>query len=183
MIKGLHAGGLPAVRSQSRDRLGKRLSRANYEPNPNGELWEPDLEDVTELGFPRQYDRCVIKIFATWLPCVAVHPCRAVFMMRDPKEVLKSMREAKIRHPMERAWWLGLLERSRCTEQFIGQEQQEGLAWLGDRRSVKSWGIVTPDQLLNNPRGVFSALQQDGWPIDPIAASRIVEPRMKRSVA
>jgi len=169
MMRALHAGGLPAVKSQQRDSFGKRLSRTNYEPNPGGELWEPNIEDVTELGFPRQYDGHVIKVLATWLPCMAVHEYRAVFMLRNPKEVYESFKT--------------MLENSKYTAEFIAREQQEGMAWLKNRRDVLCTSVFTTEQLLKNPLWVFQTLQRDGWPINPLAASKIVEPRRKRAVA
>lgn len=169
MMKALHAGGLPAVKSYQRDQVGKSLSRSNYEPNPNGELWEPNLEDVKQLGFPRQYDGHVIKVLATWLPAMAVHEYRAVFLLRNPAEVYQSFKT--------------MLEGSKYTEQFITQEQQEGMAWLKNRRDVLSTSVFSTDQLLKDPLWVFQQLRNDGWPIDPVAASKLVEPRRKRAVA
>lgn len=169
MMKALHIGGLPAVKSRQRDNVGRQLSRANYEPNPNGELWEPNLEDVTELGFPRQYDGYVIKVLATWLPCLAVHEYRAVFMLRNPNEVYDSFKT--------------MLENSKYTAEFIAREQREGMLTLKNRRDVLCTSVFQTEQLLSDPLWVFQTLQRDGWPIDPIAASRIVEPRRKRSVA
>lgn len=169
MMKALHAGGLPAVKSYQRDQVGKNMSRTNYEPNPSGDLWEPNLEDVTELGFPRQYEGYVIKVLATWLPCMVVHEYRVVFMLRNPKEVYQSFRT--------------MLEGSKYTEQFIAQEQREGLAWLKNRRDVLGTSVFQTEQLLKDPLWVFLTLQRDGWPIDAIAASKIVEPRRKRAVA
>lgn len=169
MMKALHAGGIPAVKSRQRDLVGKRMSRTNYEPNPNGDLWEPNLEDVRQLGFPRQYDGHVIKVLATWLPCMAVHEYRAVFMLRNPKEVFNSFRT--------------MLENTKYTEQFIAQEQREGMACLKNRRDVLCTSVFQTEQLLRDPLWVFQTLQRDGWPIDPIAASKIVEPRRKRAVA
>jgi len=169
MMKALHAGGIPAVKSKQRDMVGKRMSRANYEPNPGGELWEPALEDVTELGFPRQYDGHVIKVLATWLPCMAVHVYRVVFMLRDPSEVYESFKT--------------MLEHSKYTAAFVAQEQHEGMAWLKNRRDVLCTSVFQTEQLLRDPLWVFQTLQRDGWPIDPVAAAAIVEPRRKRAVA
>lgn len=169
MVKALHAGGLPAVKSYQRDQVGKSLSHSNYEANPNGELWEPNIDDVTQLGFPRQHDGCVIKVLATWLPCMAVHEYRAVFMLRNPAEVYQSFRT--------------MLENSKYTEQFIAQEQQEGMVCLKNRRDVLCTSVFQTEQLLKDPLWVFQTLQRDGWPIDPVVASKIVEPGRKRSVA
>ncbi len=167
--KALHAGGLPAVRGWKRDAFGKTLTRTNYEANPRGELWEPNVDDVTQLGFPRQYSGCVIKILASWLPCMAVHEYRVVFLLRDPREVYESFKT--------------MLENSKYTKEFIAKEQREGLLTLKNRRDVLSTSVFQTEQLLRDPLWVFQTLKKDGWPINPVAASKIIDRRRKRAVA
>jgi len=168
MMKALHIGGLPAVKSTERDRLGKRLSTSTYEANPNGELWEPSLKDVTQMPFPIQFPGCVIKVLAAWLPCLWVHEYRVVFLLRNPIEVRNSF---------------DTMLHQEFSESDVLMHQQFGMEACRNRRDIIGTSVFQTEQLLRDPLWVFKTLVRDGWPIGPAKAARHIEPHRKRSVA
>lgn len=168
MMKALHAGGLPAVMSADRNKVGKSLSRTNYEANPDGELWEPSVKDVTQMGFPMQYPGYVIKVLAAWIPALWVHEYRVVFLLREPSEVRVSFKT---------------MTHSQFSEEDIRRHQQFGLEACRNRRDVLSTSVFQTEQLLEKPLWLFHQLVNDGWPIDPVKAASVIEPRRKRAYA
>lgn len=167
-MEALHRGGLPAVKSVERDRLGQSLSTSSYEANPGGKLWEPRLEDVTQMPFPMQFPGCVIKVLAAWLPCLWVHEYRIVFLLRNPIEVRNSFNT--------------MLHRE-FSESDVLMHQRFGLDACKNRRDVISTSVFQAEQLLREPLWMFKTLKSDGWPIDPAKAAKHIEPHRKRSVA
>ncbi len=167
-MEALHRGGLPAVKSVERDRFGMSLSTSTYEANPGGKLWEPSGKDVAQMPFPIQFPGCVVKVLAGWLPCLWVHEYRVVFLLRNPTEVRNSF---------------DTMLHQEFSESDVVMHQQFGMDACRNRRDVVSTSVFQTEQLLRDPLWVFQTLQRDGWPIDPVAASKIVEPGRKRSVA
>lgn len=168
MMGALHRGGLPAVKSVERDRLGMSLSTSTYEANPGGKLWEPSGKDVTQMPFPMQFRGCVIKVLAAWLPCLWVHEYRVVFLLRNPIEVRNSF---------------DTMLHQEFSEADVLIHQQFGMDACRNRRDIVSTSVVQTEQLLRDPLCVFKMLVRDGWPIDPVKAAAHIEPRRKRAVA
>ena len=108
----------------------------------------------------------MIKVLAAWLPCMAVHEYRVVFMLRDPREVFESYKD--------------MLDGTPWTIEHIRQEQLEGRLWLVNRRDVLSLDVVQTEELLRDPLLIFERLAAVGWPIDPVKASQVVDPNKRR---
>lgn len=160
-MQALEAGGMTVVRSESRDRMNAAHSDELYRPNPES-LYEPDVREMREPGWPRQHDGKALKVVAPFLPRLAVHGYRVVFMRRDPEEIRQSYEGA-----------FGVRLRVERIEQTVF----EGLRTLRNRRDVHDLVGLNFADVIDDPVSAFASLN---WPIDAQAAVSVVDPSLYR---
>jgi hypothetical protein len=161
MMSCLEAGGLPVVRSESRDRLNAAHSDQHYRPNPTS-LYEPDERAMRVPGWPRQHDGHALKVVAPLLGRLAAHEYRVVFMRRDSEEIRQSYEGA-----------FG----GRVTAQQIETVIAEALRTLNNRRDVHEIIELQYGDVIDDPVLSLASL---GWPIDVQAAAAVVDPSLYR---
>lgn len=164
LCRALEAGGMTVVRSEARDEFGKIHSDAYYSPNAGG-LYEASLQEMREIGWPRQYDGMVVKAVAPFIKFLAPHAYRVVFMRRDAEEIRQSYAAAFGKH---------------FTTAQIEATVSESLSQLRNRRDVADIIEVEYASMVKNPLAEFTRLADNAWPFDPIAAAKIVDPAQYR---
>jgi len=160
----MEAGGMSVVKSESRDQFGAAHNDEHYRVNPHG-LYEPDLTELRQLGWPKQHDGKVLKVVVPWLRALSVHEYRVVFMLRDFEEIRQSFEGA----------FGGRLKR-----ETIEQQVAEALAQLRNRRDVLTLTTLNYCDVVADPQRELSRLRAAGWPIDVEAAASVVNPDLYR---
>ena len=165
MMQALEAGGLPVYHHPDRDAVNERWTDQASRPNPRG-LYEPSTDDLFTPGFPRMHDGCAVKLLIPWLWSLAVHDYRVVVMIRDPAAILASYERAF------KDFWDGR-SRARWITEYPARivEAQRGFK---NRRDVRSVTPLVYNAVLGTPRAAFTALAQDGFPVDVEAAASVV---------
>lgn len=160
----LEAGGMDVVKSEQRDKFGAAHSDQHYRVNPYG-LYEPDIREMNEPGWPKQHDGKVLKVVVPWLRALSVHDYRVVFMLRDPEEIRQSYEAA----------FGGKMKREAIERQTV-----EALDQLRNRRDVRTITTLNYRDVVDDPILAFAKLRSDGWPIDGEAAASVVQPELCR---
>ena len=169
--------GLSTAYDTKRNEFAKDNGRHGYLVNPHNQLYEFTQQEITTLGFPRQHEGKLIKVFASWLPCLCVHEYKVVFILRPAREVRQSLIEFN-RKRLDS----GVLPFEAIPSvDAIDQDQQEGLLVLRNRRDVKVTSVFSSSQLLNDTKRVFESLAHDGWPINAQSASSVVDTKLHRT--
>lgn len=157
----LESGGLPVVRSESRDRLNAAHSDQHYRPNPVS-LYEPDERAMRVPGWPRQHDGHAVKVVVPFLGRLAAHEYRVVFMRRDSEEIRQSYEGA-----------FG----ARLASQQIETVIAEALRTLRNRRDVHELIELHYADVIDDPVLSLASLN---WPIDVQVAAAVVDPALYR---
>ena len=163
MMSCLAAGGMDTVKSEIRDQFGKHHSDSHYQVNASG-LYEPDVREMRDPTWPRQYDEKAIKVVVPFLPNLTVHQYRVIFMRRDLEEVRQSF-EAAFGGKMKLA--------------ELEQQVHLALERLSNRKDTELVQVQYSD-VLTAPLQEFRKLRDYGWPIDPVAAAALVDPSQYR---
>jgi len=163
MMSCLEAGGMSVVKSERREEFGKVHSDDQYAVNANG-LYEPDPAEFKESGWPRQHDGKAIKVVVPWLPHLAVHDYRVVFMRRDPEEIRQSYEAA-----------FGM----KLNADEIQQRCDLAVERLNNRRDVELIELQYAE-VIAEPLSTFESLLYAGWPIGPVEAALAVDPSLYR---
>jgi hypothetical protein len=164
LMQALEAGGMAVVKDAQRDQLNAAHSDVQYQPNPVS-LYEPTVAHMRHPGFPRMYDGQVVKIVVPFLPMLAVHDYRVVFLRRDAEEIRQSYEGA-----------FG----AKLTTAQIDRAVEEGLKTLRNRKDVRDVFELDYAETVAHPGETCYALTQIGWPIDVLAAMAVVDPARYR---
>ena len=91
MMKALETGGMNTAYKQSRDIMKNRFADEHYNPNIGG-LYELEMKDYKEFGFPCKYKGKTIKALNYAIPRMSVMPdgIRVIFMRRNSEEIRQS---------------------------------------------------------------------------------------------
>jgi len=167
MMKALEAGGMVASYRQSRDVMKNRFADEHYDPNIGG-LYELELKDYREFGFPRKYCGKLIKALNQGVPRMATMKdgIRVVFMKRNLEEIRQSY------------------------DAFFGRQLQDVVKLeemmnditdrIRNRKDVLSLDIFWYRDVVENPLKYFKILKDKGWDIDYKKSATIVDPKYYR---
>jgi hypothetical protein len=169
MMRALVAGGLEAAYSDKRNELARSQADADYQPNPDNELFELETWRYTVSGFPAGYEGRLIKAVTVHAHNMDALPggTKVVFMRRDTEEIRQS-------------YMAFFPDRRPPTGAEIDRDVTLSLRLMHDRRSFQvaefDYRSVVADPLgcLTRPRDEYS------WPIDPAKAATEVQPDLVR---
>lgn len=166
MMRALEAGGLQAVSRASRDAMRKSYADEFYDPNEGG-LYELEMSDYKQLGFPRQFKgkliKCLLGGINEWTP---VPKIKCVFMRRDIEEIRQS--------------YLAFFDQPlTAPNNIIEQKIDLAIQSLANRRDTE-FEVFWYADVIADPLRHFELLREQGWPIDPVASAAIVNPELYR---
>lgn len=207
LVKALETGGLEAVLPDACPCLDEayplseaRRKRCQWQHEPRTRVREPTHEQFHQFGFPAMYpDECVIKMLwpgvapALSSMCYALSPStegyRVVWIWRHPWEIRVSFEEMD--------WSRGDGQRTHTSAPWMtqGDNYREAMGMMRahylNRRDVRSFTEIqyAPNYradlpaLLGDQAEIFRTLADEGWPIDPMAAAREIDPSRRRHFA
>lgn len=163
MMSCLEAGGMSVVSSPERERFGESFGDERYSVNRGG-MYEPDIEELFDPGWQEKYDGQAVKIVSPFVPRLLPLVCRVVFMHRDHHEIQQSHEAA-----------FG----ERIPKRQIRLSAENALASIRYQTGVELIELHY-SEVVADPQSAFERLRLSGWPVDPIAASQIVDPSLYR---
>jgi len=170
MMRCLEGGGMKLLKDTLLDGPWNGSGVAGYVPNPNGFYNGPD-EQADWPSFCDDARGKLVKLFRLSLPMLLPGKYRLIFMVRDPAEILASMR-AWTPH---RSW--GRLETDL---HFLPQIKEALYAQLRGRGDFDILEVNYND-VMKNPLKEFERIKEFGFPIDPAAAAALVDPALYRN--
>lgn len=166
MMRALEAGGLEAVKRQSREEMRKRYADEKYNPNEGG-LYELETNDFKDINFPRQFQGKLIKCLAGGIERMCVMPkVKIIFMRRDMEEIRQSYQAF-------------FSENLNMVEERFVPFIENSLQILQNRKDTEVVVLWYRD-VLKDPAAVFTALKENGWPIDVAKCVEIINPNLCR---
>lgn len=170
MVRCLEAGGLVAVFDPTNDEsMNLPFGGTGYIPNPNGFYTGHD-EWVDWPTFYEDHKGKVTKIFRLSLHLTPPGKYKLLFMVRDPQEILASMRAFS---PFQ-DW--GHME---VAIHFYNQVKNATLDRIKARGDYEILEVNYAD-VVKNPTKAFQTIQDFGFPIDVQQASVMVDPTLHR---
>lgn len=166
MMQALMAGGLDGLYDPSRNVMNKTFGDHTYMPNSGG-FFEPSKKQLSEIGFPRNYDGKLMKVLHGGITKLAPMDYKVVLMRRDPEEIRQSYEaffQSNGKHPI----FDKVTELIDLVEEHINNRKDMSLTVLHYRDVVA------------DPLSAFCQLSEDGWPIDVPKAASIVDPEQCR---
>lgn len=164
MMRALMAGGMEGVYSTKRDELATSHADADYQPNPDNELFELESWQYRVAGFPAGYEGKLIKV-VMHSRNMDVMPggVKVVFMRRDPEEIRQS-------------YMAFFRERRTPTVAEIEYEVGLSLRQMRDRRSFDVVELGYRDVVADPGHW----LRKLDWPFDLAKAASEVRPELLR---
>jgi len=169
MMHALSQGGLEPARTKAWDEFAA-AQRENYAPNPTG-FYELSVEDQMHPWFPTRHWGKLIKVL--YIPLVGLAPgqYRVVFMMRDPREIRMSYEALGEATARQRLDWR--------TDEDYAPLMKRFMAAASMRMDMKVLEVWFSD-VVQNPLATFERIRDFGFPIDPAAAARAIDPALYR---
>ena len=166
----IEAGGLEAVFNEKLDAIWQLTAGTDdYNPNPNGYYHSED--DQTDWpSFHRDHKGKVIKIPRADLAIVPRGKYKLVFMVRNPKEIIASMRKFS---PYV-SW--GDMERNAYLYDIVKKATLDRIRDRGDYDILE----VQYADVVENPKNEFEKIRDFGFPIDVEKAAAMVDPSLYR---
>ena len=168
MMKCMESTGMDAIYDYHED-INQKWRHDDYHPNPNG-FYQPSPSRLDDKDFFNKYKNAVIKYDWNKLKKIPQGEYRLIFMVRDPQEILKSMKSfskfGSFNHHEIAA---------RIYDTFLPS--------ILDRiNSYSNIDIITIDynKVIENPEKEFSKLKV--WNIDYHKMINIVDKKLYRSV-
>ena len=180
MMQALEAGGMQIVYSlQSESDI---QAHGDYHPHP-GAHREIALEHQEVLGFPSPeiYDGKALKIYpAPWgyLSNIVAGDYKIIWMHRSAEERWPSFMAAHSVKPLEHAKFYGTPEGDEHQE-VRDARALEGMEIMFQRGDVDIIEMNYSD-VVAVPLNCFRWLQEHGWPINPVAAATVPDPKYYR---
>jgi len=164
MMRCLIEGGLDAAYDDHQEPLNVQFGDGDYLPNGDG--FFALQEDFRDPAFYAKYEGRLVKVPWRELLTLPAGNYRVVFMLRDPAEISASMERFM-------PGWGG--ERVLAETCYLGAVN----TLLAQLRARGDMEVSTLDyaSVVGNPAGQFALL---GWPINVKAASRMVDPALRR---
>jgi hypothetical protein len=159
MMEALIKGGMKAEFDKSRDEHVAKFEDDKYKANPHG-LFEIEFNEYKNPDFAKKYEGKLVKVFSWALEGLPKASYKIVFMERDLEEVRQSY-EAM------------LSSRSKSRPPMDGRVNPPV------REDMEITTLQYTD-VINNPFKIFSELQKQDFPIDPLLASSVVDPKLYR---
>ncbi len=151
MMRSLEAGGIEAIKRQSREDMRERYADKDYNPNEGG-LYEIETTDYQTKSFPKQFKGKVIKLLNAGTSKMSVCSKKIIFMRRDSEEIRQSYQ----------AFFGNEL---RIKNEDIDFIIDENIELLRNRKDVDIQVFWYRD-VVSNPKKHFEILKNSGWPID-----------------
>ncbi len=163
MMRCLIEGGLDAAYDDHQEPLNVQFGDADYLPNGDG-FYALD-EDFRDPAFYHKYEGRLVKVPWRELRFLPDGDYRVVFMLREPQEISASMEKFM-------PSWGG--ERVLAETCYLG-----AVNTLLAQCRARGMDVTTLDyaSVVADPAGQFASL---GWPINVKAASRMVDPALRR---
>ncbi len=170
----LEAGGISPVLSPTRDKMNEAWGDQHYKPNAKG-LYELEVWQSSELGFPQMYGGKAIKILARTLHGISVgrHRYKIIFMLRHPEEIRQSYRAFLPDPPRF------ICERTMEPDAPYYAVMRDIINIAKQRRDVDLAEFNYKD-VISNPLQVFLELVDKGWKINAEAAAAVVDEKQYR---
>lgn len=166
MMKALEAGGLKAVKRQSREK-GTRLPHKDkfYDPNPGG-LYELERMDYQRYDFPSQFKGKLIKCLWGGIPKMCAGKYKIIFMMRHPEEIRQS--------------YMAFFNISNLPSIEDYYQRMNNIISIMDMRKDMDYIILNYRSVIENPKKEFQKLKDARWPINIDKCVKQVNPHLCR---
>lgn len=158
------ASGLEPVYSTKPDEMNDRYGDEHYKPNEGG-FYETGRQTRGMLGFPKQHEGKIIKVFHMGLPRLAVMNYKVVFMRRHPEEIRQSLQAMEDR-PVPHA-----VMKTLNNYDAIMDHSEE---MARNRRDMQVTAFHYR-KVIAEPLKHMQILVDAGWKIDPYRAAEVVE--------
>lgn len=177
MMRCLEKGGIPAVLSSSRDVMNEQYGDDYYKPNGDG-FYELTRAEFIAPGFPRMYPERAVKCLYSGLATIKLgeegRDLKIIYMLRHPEEIRQSY-EAFFRSS------LGLVKARPMDEDApYHVVMKRVVETVSQRADVAGLAVLQYRDVVAEPLHIFEGLQADGWPIDPVPAAGVVDPKRCR---
>jgi hypothetical protein len=169
MMRCLEAGGIETLVDEALDHLWNATASPDYQPNPNG-FYNKDDNTFDWPTFHRDAKGKAIKIPRQDLLIVPRGAYRLIYMVRDPEEILASMRS----FTPYRSW--GHME---VAVHFYDLVRAETVRRLRERGDFSVLEVHYAD-VIADPLGAFRKIRDFGFPIDPEKSAAKVDPSLYR---
>lgn len=170
MMRCLEGGGLPSVFDPFLDyRWGVTTGSSDYHPNPNG-FYNRDDYDVDWPSFYTDYSGKSIKVPRLSLHLLPEGKYKLLFMVRNPVEILASMRAFS---PFL-SW--GKMEMSVYLYETLKDATLQRIASRSDYEILE----VEYASVVSNPVMEFQRIADFGFPIDVSKAALLVDESLYR---
>lgn len=170
MMRCLEAGGLPASYDSSQDILNILWGREGYQPNPNGFYGTNSLGDTDYPSFYLDHLGKVVKFPRVDFRYLAKGKYKIIFMSRNPREIIASMRRFTPYYP-----W-GSVEAAVHLFEVIKPALIKTIRDRGDCEVIE----VSYNDVVSNPTKEFEKIKGFGIPIDVEKAVAMVDPTLYR---
>ena len=172
MMSALVEGGIIPIYSKQREKAMRLNNTKDYTVNPDG-FYEVGQQEYMRLGFTSELpSECCVKIQALGLPILsAAKGYKIIYMRRDPAAIKKSFIKAFSEREFNKKYddW--------PTHYFALLDGVKAI--MQQRRDVELLELQF-DDVISNPRKVFTQIAAMGVPIDINKAISIVKPEFKR---
>jgi Sulfotransferase family len=141
-----------------------------YIQNPNG-FYELSIDDQMHPWFPIRHWGKLIKVHHVPLVSLAPGDYRVLFMMRDPREIKMSYRTlGEPTTPLRLGW--------KTDDDYVALMKRfmAAAAMRADMAVLEVWY----SDVVADPPAAFERIRQFGFPIDPAAAARTIDPALHR---
>jgi hypothetical protein len=177
MMNALSDGGLEPVHDTLRDKqvaTSEAYGAPNYNPNPNG-LYEASHKQYKDTYFPRDFPGQLVKSVAGGIlrlcPLKSPLHYKVVSIFRDVEECERSYERAFNRPPPR------VLRDPEVHAKYVNYF----IDIAENRKDVKELLVVDYREVVADPLTCFTKLVEQGWPIDPEVAAKVVDPTLCRN--
>lgn len=162
MMRCLIAGGLDGVYT---DNLDNRVFQDDYDPNPNG-FYQNDVDENNLIG----YENKLTKFPFRSLLKLPIGNYKILFLKRHPEEIFKSMLEFT---PFT-SWGKDMV-----VLEFYDEITGHIISELNKRSDV-ILTVLNYRDIVTNPLEAFNKLVSDGWAINPVISTSLVDETLRR---
>jgi len=166
MMRALQFGGIEVAYNPERDRNFQAYSDASYHPNKHG-FYELEQSELDRADFYEKYSGHAVKLIISKMESAQYR--KAIFMLRDPKEIIESLQAFFIKLP------------NGNFTQVIQEAQQKMFDITQD--VPDKCILVNYRKVIEKPLEQMQRIANFGISIDPEKAAQAVDPACCRFLA
>lgn len=166
IMRALIMGGLEGAYDPKLDKSLSRWGSPGYNVNPYG-FFELEYTERSVSDFPAKYEGKVVKLLIAGLKRIILGNYKIVFMMRDPREIEKSLS-------------LLFTKTVHLPAENYYKECKDVLAFMYNRKDVDMVIFWYP-HVIEEPLHHMQLLKKRRWRIDPVKAAEAIDPKLYRN--